>query len=226
MLAACDRYGRTLARNSERFDKASPRLADAITSAATHIRHSIDVLTAALHGKHHATVMPATDFLDAAETFAREHDADHYSTNDFLPSCIHYARSTGRLSALPSTSAPRTSWRRRPGARPGADAQFARLMGIDRRGRAVSKSGWCDVGRHVLPGVSGGCRLDGLVAKGYRLVARDQQFLLPENMRDWLPVSDPVWLVIGVVADLDTSGLHAQRRTGGAGRAAMTRICC
>jgi hypothetical protein len=48
-----------------------------------------------------------------------------------------------------------------------------------------------------------------LVAKGYRLVARDQQFLLPENMRDWLAVSDPVWLVISVVADLDTSGLDA-----------------
>jgi transposase len=58
-----------------------------------------------------------------------------------------------------------------------------------------------------------------LVAKGYRPVERDQQFLLPENMRDWLPDSDPVWLVISVVAGLDTSGLHALRRTGGAGRA-------
>jgi transposase len=58
-----------------------------------------------------------------------------------------------------------------------------------------------------------------LVAKGYRPVERDQQFLLPENMRDWLPESDPVWLVISVVAGLDTSGLHALWRTGGAGRA-------
>jgi transposase len=60
---------------------------------------------------------------------------------------------------------------------------------------------------------------DVLVAKGYRLVDRDQQFLLPENMRDWLPESDPVWLVIGAVSGLDTAGLHAMRRTGGAGRA-------
>ena len=58
-----------------------------------------------------------------------------------------------------------------------------------------------------------------LVAKGYRLVQRDQQFLMPESMRDWLPESDPVWLVISVVAGLDTSGLHAKRRTGAAGRA-------
>jgi transposase len=60
---------------------------------------------------------------------------------------------------------------------------------------------------------------DVLVAKGYRLVDRDQQFLMPESMRDWLPESDPVWLVITVVDGLDTSGLHAKRRTGGAGRA-------
>jgi transposase len=60
---------------------------------------------------------------------------------------------------------------------------------------------------------------DVLVAKGYRLVQRDQQFLLPEDMRDWLPAWDPVWLVISAVAGLDTSGLHAKRRSGGAGRA-------
>jgi transposase len=58
-----------------------------------------------------------------------------------------------------------------------------------------------------------------LVAKRYRLVDRDQQFLMPESMRDWLPESDPVWLVISAVAGLDTSRLHAGRRVGGAGRA-------
>ena len=62
-------------------------------------------------------------------------------------------------------------------------------------------------------------REDVLVAKAYRPVNRDQQFLLPENMRDWLPESDPVWLVISAVAGLDTAGVHAQRRLGGAGRA-------
>jgi hypothetical protein len=62
-----------------------------------------------------------------------------------------------------------------------------------------------------------------LVAKGYRSVDRDQQFLLPKNMRDLLPASDPVWLVISVVAGLDTSRLHAKRRTGGAGRAGYDR---
>ena len=38
-------------------------------------------------------------------------------------------------------------------------------------------------------------------------------------MRDWLPAWDPVWLMISVIAGLDTSALHAGRRTGGPGRA-------
>jgi hypothetical protein len=66
-------------------------------------------------------------------------------------------------------------------------------------------------------------RDDVLVAKGYRLVQRDQQFLMPPSMRDWLAASDPVWLVISAVAQLDTSALHAQRCTSGAGRAGASQ---
>src|SRR6201996_7739975 len=84
MLAACDRYGRTLARSSERFESPSPRLTDAITLAATHIRHSIEVLTAALDGGRTGTVVPATDFLDAAETLGRAHHADHSARQQLL----------------------------------------------------------------------------------------------------------------------------------------------
>ena len=58
------------------------------------------------------------------------------------------------------------------------------------------------------------------MAKWYRPVDRDQPFLLPPDMREWLPADHPVWLVIAVVADhLDTSAFHARRRTGGAGAA-------
>jgi transposase len=58
------------------------------------------------------------------------------------------------------------------------------------------------------------------MAKGYRPVDRDQPFLLPPDMREWLPGDHPVWLVITVVADhLDTSAFHAGRRTGGPGAA-------
>jgi transposase len=57
------------------------------------------------------------------------------------------------------------------------------------------------------------------VAKGYRRVDRDQGFLLPPDMRQWLPAGHPVWLVIEAAGLLDTSVLHARRRTGGAGAA-------
>lgn len=57
------------------------------------------------------------------------------------------------------------------------------------------------------------------MAKGYRPVDRDQAFLLPPDMRRWLPEGHPVWLVIEAVRVLDTSAFHAHRRTGGAGTA-------
>ncbi len=67
---------------------------------------------------------------------------------------------------------------------------------------------------------------DVLVAKGYRPVQRDQQFLMPPSMREWLAADDPVWLVIETVAALDTSGLHAKRKTGASVGPVMTRTCC
>ena len=58
------------------------------------------------------------------------------------------------------------------------------------------------------------------MAKRYRPVNRDQPYLFPPSMRDWLPDDHPVWLVITAVEDhLDTSAFHAARKTGGAGAA-------
>ena len=71
----------------------------------------------------------------------------------------------------------------------------------------MSVSGWFDL--LVCQNV--------LVAKGYRPVVRDQEFLLPPNMADWLGEDHLVWFVLDVVAELDTSALHASRRTGGVG---------
>jgi transposase len=57
------------------------------------------------------------------------------------------------------------------------------------------------------------------MARSYRPVVRDQEFLLPPNMAEWLPKTHLVWFVLDVVDRLDTSGFHATRRTGGVGRA-------
>jgi len=94
MLTACDRYARTLARNSERFEPPSERLAESITSAATRIRLSIDALTAALDGGRCGIVTPATDFLDAAETLGNEH-ADHPARQQLL-AIVHALRQIDR----------------------------------------------------------------------------------------------------------------------------------
>jgi transposase len=58
-----------------------------------------------------------------------------------------------------------------------------------------------------------------IMARGYRPVDRDQQFLVPPDMREWLPASDPVWLVMRLIEQLDTSTFHVGRRVGGVGRA-------
>jgi transposase len=58
------------------------------------------------------------------------------------------------------------------------------------------------------------------VARSYVSVDRDQQFLLPPDVRDWLPEGHLAWFVIDVVAQLDTVALHARHRREGAGRRA------
>jgi transposase len=57
------------------------------------------------------------------------------------------------------------------------------------------------------------------MAKAYRPVLRDQPFLFPPDMREWLARDHPVWLVIAAVERMDTSAFHAGRRTGHAGTA-------
>lgn len=49
---------------------------------------------------------------------------------------------------------------------------------------------------------------------------RDQLFLLPVSMVDWLPEDHLVWFVIDVVAKIDTSAFHARHPNDGVGRPA------
>lgn len=54
----------------------------------------------------------------------------------------------------------------------------------------------------------------------YLPVDRDQQFLLPPSMRDWLPEGHLAWFVLEVLERVDTSKLHARHRNDGVGRRA------
>jgi transposase len=62
------------------------------------------------------------------------------------------------------------------------------------------------------------------MAKRFRAVDRDQQFLLPVDMRDWLPDEHQVWLVLDVVEHLDLSVLRSRYRLGGVGRQAYDPV--
>lgn len=58
------------------------------------------------------------------------------------------------------------------------------------------------------------------MALRYLPVDRDQLFLLPVSMRDWLPSGHLAWFVLEVVERLDTSVLHARHPNDGVGRRA------
>ncbi len=55
------------------------------------------------------------------------------------------------------------------------------------------------------------------VYREYVCPARDQMFLLPVSMREWIPEGHLAWLVLDVVERMDTRGLHA-RPAGAVGR--------
>jgi transposase len=52
------------------------------------------------------------------------------------------------------------------------------------------------------------------VANSYRPVQRDQPFLMPPDMREWLPSDHLVWFLLETVDALDTSAFHIGRRAG------------
>ncbi|MDN5855612.1 MAG: transposase [Actinomycetia bacterium] len=58
------------------------------------------------------------------------------------------------------------------------------------------------------------------MARSYRPVDRDQQFLLPPDMSQWLGADHFVWFLIDVIDEFDMSVFEAGSRRGGVGRAA------
>lgn len=58
------------------------------------------------------------------------------------------------------------------------------------------------------------------MARDFKRVDREQQFLMPPSILDWLPKSHPVWLLIEVVKGLDLSAFEAKYVRGGVGRQA------
>lgn len=55
----------------------------------------------------------------------------------------------------------------------------------------------------------------------FRPVERDQQFLMPASLRDWLPADDLAWFVLDVVDELDLMPIRSRYRPDGWGAAAF-----
>lgn len=58
-----------------------------------------------------------------------------------------------------------------------------------------------------------------LVAKHYLPVERNQPFLLPPSVQEFIPEDDLAWFLIDAVAAMDTSAFHVRAKLGHAGRA-------
>src|SRR5438552_240218 len=59
------------------------------------------------------------------------------------------------------------------------------------------------------------------VGFNFRPVDREQAFLLPPSLRDWLPEDDLAWLVLDAVAEMDLGPIYARYRSDGWGAAAF-----
>lgn len=113
IFTACDRYGRTLARSSERYQDplGSPPLASTLaqpfSAAAAQTRRNIEALQEAIDGGHAPDLISAADELDAAETAARQQDGDggesRPETRRFL-TAVHALRQIERAIITAATN--------------------------------------------------------------------------------------------------------------------------
>src|SRR6266508_4547945 len=82
----------------------------------------------------------------------------------------------------------------------------------------------------LLVALRGGCREKGAVVRVGREpvrmaprfigVDREQVFLMPPSVRDWVPDGHLVWTVLDAVGELDLSAVYAAYRADGHGRPA------
>ncbi|OBH04936.1 MULTISPECIES: FUSC family protein [unclassified Mycobacterium] len=109
IFAACDRYGRSLARSAEQYQDpagSSHGLADAFMSAAAQTQRNIDALLGAIGGASAPAIVSVTDDLDTAETLARQQDADGVlrpDTRRFL-TAVHALRQIERAIITAATN--------------------------------------------------------------------------------------------------------------------------
>jgi hypothetical protein len=58
------------------------------------------------------------------------------------------------------------------------------------------------------------------MAQNFIAVDRDQAFLMPPSLREWLPENHLVWYVLDAVAEMDLAAFYRRYRADGWGRPA------
>ncbi|MHB8658570.1 MAG: hypothetical protein ACYC91_11550 [Solirubrobacteraceae bacterium] len=76
----------------------------------------------------------------------------------------------------------------------------------------------CDPARNGYPVRAG--ELNSGMSQNFIDCDREQAFLLPPSLRDWLPEDHLAWFVIDAVSRLDLEAFYAAYRADGHGRAA------
>jgi hypothetical protein len=99
--------------------------------------------------------------------------------------------------------------------RRGSSLLLAVATGIWAQARAPASRGGCRVKGSVRPG-----HLNSGMGQNFIESGREQGFLLPPDVRDWLAAVHLAWFVIDAVAQMDLSGFYAAYRADGHGRAA------
>jgi transposase len=66
--------------------------------------------------------------------------------------------------------------------------------------------------------------LNAGMAQNFRDCDREQAFLMPPSLRDWLPEDHLAWFVIETVSQLDLTEFFAAYRADGHGRAAYDPV--
>src|SRR5215208_3798716 len=135
------------------------------------------------------------------------------------------ARSTSALNASPKSAgvlAQLEAGRARPQRpKPMTRAYTRALSGRTKAGV------W--FGAHDTLAADGGCRTKGSVrpgqehsgmAQNFIESRREQGFLLPPDVREWLPADHLAWFVIDTVAEMDLAAFYRAYRADGHGRAA------
>src|SRR4051794_15925272 len=129
-----------------------------------------------------------------------------------------------RATTLQGSSTLNASDPRSLTARRGARAKYARpslLLGGSSKS-AVVPSCDCRLGRRLSGKGVLSDALGSLAGMGARFIGgdREQVFLMPPSVRDWVPEGHLVWTVLGAVAELDLSAFYAAYRVDGHGRPA------